>query len=66
MGQSSLVVFRPRGAPTRPGPCRHPPLCLIGGSVTGKSHLLIALGTEAAMAGYRVEYVLATKHRGRR
>ncbi|MFC5901594.1 ATP-binding protein [Streptomyces zhihengii] len=26
-----------------------------------KSHLLIALGTEAAMAGYRVKYVLATK-----
>ncbi len=28
---------------------------------TGKSHLLIALGTEAAMAGYRVRYVLAAK-----
>ncbi|MFJ8159237.1 ATP-binding protein [Streptomyces sp. NPDC094468] len=28
------------------------PLCLIGDSGTGKSHLLIALGTEAAMAGY--------------
>ena len=27
------------------------PLCLIGDSGTGKSHLLIALGTEAAMAG---------------
>jgi DNA replication protein DnaC len=26
------------------------PLCLIGDSGTGKSHLLIALGTEAAMA----------------
>lgn len=37
------------------------PLCLIGDSGTGKSHLLIALGTEAAMAGYRVRYVLATK-----
>lgn len=36
-------------------------LCLIGDSGTGKSHLLIALDTEAAMAGYRVEYVLATK-----
>lgn len=36
------------------------PLCLIGDSGTGKSHLLIALG-EAAMAGYRVKYVLATK-----
>jgi DNA replication protein DnaC len=37
------------------------PLCLIGDSGTGKSHLLIALGTEAAMQGYRVRYVLATK-----
>lgn len=37
------------------------PLCLSGDSGTGKSHLLIALGTEAAMAGFRVKYVLATK-----
>jgi DNA replication protein DnaC len=37
------------------------PLCLIGDSGTGKSHLLIALGTEAATAGYRVRYTLATK-----
>ncbi|MGH3429659.1 MAG: IS21-like element helper ATPase IstB [Mycobacteriales bacterium] len=39
------------------------PLCLIGNSGTGKSHLLIALGTEAAMAGHRVRYTytLATK-----
>ncbi|CUU59764.1 DNA replication protein DnaC [Parafrankia irregularis] len=37
------------------------PLCLIGDSGTGKSHLLIALGTEAAIAGYRVRYTLATK-----
>jgi DNA replication protein DnaC len=37
------------------------PLCLIGDSGTGKSHLLIALGTEAAMRGFRVKYVLATK-----
>lgn len=37
------------------------PICLIGDSGTGKSHLLMALGTEAAMAGYRVKYVLATK-----
>jgi DNA replication protein DnaC len=37
------------------------PLCLIGDSGTGKSHLLIALGNEAAMAGFRVRYVLATK-----
>jgi len=36
-------------------------LCLIGDSGTGKSHLLIALGTEAAMAGYQVKYTLATK-----
>lgn len=35
------------------------PLCLIGGSGTGKSHMLIALGTEAAMQGYRVRYTLA-------
>ncbi|WP_169813425.1 ATP-binding protein [Nocardia vaccinii] len=35
------------------------PLCVIGGSGTGKSHLLIALGTEAAKAGYRVRYTLA-------
>lgn len=40
---------------------RGDPLCLIGDSGTGKSHLLIALGTEAAMAGYRVKYTLATK-----
>ena len=37
------------------------PLCLIGDSGTGKSHLLIALGAEAAMAGYRVRYTLAAK-----
>jgi DNA replication protein DnaC len=37
------------------------PLCLIGDSGTGKSHLLIALGTEAAMTGFRVKYTLATK-----
>lgn len=37
------------------------PLCLIGDSGTGKSHMLIALGTEAAMQGYRVRYTLATK-----
>ena len=37
------------------------PLCLIGDSGTGKSHLLIALGTEAAMAGFRVKYTLASK-----
>ncbi len=37
------------------------PLCLIGDSGTGKSHLLIALGTAAAMAGFRVRYTLASK-----
>ncbi|WP_281388285.1 ATP-binding protein [Nonomuraea dietziae] len=37
------------------------PLCLIGDSGTGRSHLLIALGTEAAMAGIRVKYTLAAK-----
>ena len=37
------------------------PLCLIGDSGTGKSHLLIALGTAAAMAGFRVRYILASK-----
>jgi DNA replication protein DnaC len=40
---------------------RGEPLCLIGDSGTGKSHLLIALGTAAAMKGYRVKYTLATK-----
>jgi DNA replication protein DnaC len=37
------------------------PLCRIGDSGTGKSHWLIALGTEAAMKGYRVRYKLSTK-----
>ena len=36
-------------------------LCLIGDSGTGKSHLLIALGTAAAQAGHKVRYVLAAK-----
>ncbi|WP_433476451.1 IS21-like element helper ATPase IstB [Spirillospora sp. CA-142024] len=40
---------------------RGEPLCLIGDSGTGKSHLLISLGTEAAMAGFRVKYVLAAR-----
>jgi DNA replication protein DnaC len=35
--------------------------CLIGGCGTGKSHMLIALGAEAAMRGYRVRYTLATR-----
>jgi DNA replication protein DnaC len=37
------------------------PLCLIGDSGTGKSHLLIGLGAAAAMAGHRVRYVMAAK-----
>jgi DNA replication protein DnaC len=37
------------------------PLCLIGDSGTGKSHLLIGLGTAAAEHGYRVRYTLASK-----
>lgn len=37
------------------------PLCLIGDLGTGKSHTLIALGTEAAIKGYCVRYTLATK-----
>ena len=37
------------------------PLCLIGDSGTGKSHLLIGLGTAAAENGYRVKYTLATR-----
>ncbi|GGZ59888.1 hypothetical protein GCM10010387_62070 [Streptomyces inusitatus] len=38
------------------------PLCLIGDSGTGKSHMLIALGTEAAMKGYRVRYMELDRH----
>lgn len=37
------------------------PLCLIGDSGTGKSHLLIGLGTAAAEQGHRVRYTLATR-----
>ena len=40
---------------------RGEPLCLVGDSGTGKSHLLIALGTLAAEHGYKVRYTLATK-----
>ncbi|MDF3319933.1 ATP-binding protein [Rhodococcus sp. C3V] len=39
------------------------PLCLIGDSGTGKSHLLIGLGAAAAEHGFRVKYVLATRRR---
>jgi DNA replication protein DnaC len=37
------------------------PLCLLGDSGTGKSHLLIGLGVAAAEAGHRVRYVLASR-----
>ncbi|WNV83880.1 ATP-binding protein [Umezawaea sp. Da 62-37] len=37
------------------------PLCLIGDSGTGKSHLLIGLGTAATQQGSPVHYTLATK-----
>lgn len=40
---------------------RGEPLCLIGDSGTGKSHLLIGLGTAAAEQGHRVRYTLATR-----
>jgi DNA replication protein DnaC len=40
---------------------RGDPLCLIGDSGTGKSHLLIGLGTAAAEKGFRVRYTLATR-----
>ena len=34
-------------------------LCLIGPAGTGKSHLLVAAGHAAVLAGYRVKYLLA-------
>ncbi|GAA4343527.1 IS21-like element helper ATPase IstB [Microbacterium rhizosphaerae] len=40
---------------------RGEPLCLIGDSGTGKSHLLIGFGTAAAEQGFRVRYTLATR-----
>jgi DNA replication protein DnaC len=40
---------------------RGEPVCLIGDSGTGKSHLLIALGILAAEKGHKVKYTLATK-----
>ena len=40
---------------------RGDPLCLICDSGTGKSHLLIGLGTAAAEKGFRVRYTLATR-----
>ncbi|MCO4698901.1 Insertion sequence IS5376 putative ATP-binding protein [Streptomyces sp. RO-S4] len=37
------------------------PFCLLGDSGTGKSHMLIALGAEAAIKGYRFRHTPATK-----
>lgn len=34
---------------------------MIGDSGTGKSHLLMGLGTAVAMAGFRIRYALAAK-----
>ncbi len=34
-------------------------LCLVGPAGTGKSHLLVAAGTAAVLAGYRVKYLVA-------
>jgi DNA replication protein DnaC len=40
---------------------RGDPMVFLGDSGTGKTHLLIALGTAAAPAGFRVRCALATK-----
>jgi DNA replication protein DnaC len=37
------------------------PVCFIGDSGTGKTHLLIALGVAAAEVGHRVRYTLASR-----
>ena len=66
---SGTSISTPTRTSTRhhPHPCRRrldplrASLCLIGDSGTGKSHLLIGLGTAAAEAGYRVKYTLATR-----
>ena len=39
----------------------HVPVLIVGPCGTGKSHLLIGLGTAAAERGYRVKFTLATK-----
>jgi DNA replication protein DnaC len=36
-------------------------LCLVGPAGTGKSHLLVALGTAAVQAGHRVRYFTAAE-----
>jgi DNA replication protein DnaC len=51
----ALVHTLAKGAWIRAGQ----PVCLIGDSGTGKSHLLIGLGTTAAEAGFKVRYVTA-------
>jgi chromosomal replication initiation ATPase DnaA len=48
---SDATVAQPWRTPAR---ALGEPLCLIGDSGRGKSHLLIALGTEAPMNGFRV------------
>ena len=52
---AALVHTLARGAWVAAGQ----PCCLIGDSGTGKSHLLIGLGTAAAENGYRVRYTTA-------
>ena len=37
----------------------HENLCLVGPAGTGKSHLLLAAGHAAVLAGYRVKYLVA-------
>jgi DNA replication protein DnaC len=51
----ALIHTLAKGAWIRAGQ----PLCLIGDSGTGKSHLLIGLGIAAAGAGHKVRYVTA-------
>jgi DNA replication protein DnaC len=41
--------------------CAQENLCLIGPAGTGKSHLLLAAGRAAVLAGYRVKYVIAAE-----
>src|SRR3984885_2581533 len=52
---AALIATMAKGAWVAAGQ----PCCLIGDSGTGKSHLLIGLGTAAAENGYRVRYVTA-------
>ena len=40
-------------------------LCLVGPPGTGKSHLLIALGHAAVVAGHKVRYLTAAEHGAR-